>query len=179
MPKKKTKQEQLVSLINDWRIMANKYSVRAAKQLNKIARLEVWKWYKSYTPYEYTRKRTLYYAFKITGENGIINIHFGPELMYPVHRVDKRDPSYIYENSFVLGFHGGAIDGPDHPQPGIPYWRTPAPDYPFWSYKAAHHTSPIDRINKAIDDYEIKLRNQITNEFKQKLYPKLIQVLKG
>ena len=177
MPKQKTKEEEMLSIIKDWREMADKYSVRAAKQMNKIARLEVWRWYSSYAPREYNRKKTLYYAFKITGGNGIVNVHFGPEMMYPIHRVDKYDSSYIFENSFMQGFHGGAINGSDHPNPGIPYWRRPAPDYPEWGWPAAHNVSPYERINKAFDDYAKRTSKKLENEFKKKILPRVMRSL--
>ena len=178
MPKKRTKEEQFDSVLKEWGKMVDKYNDRIVKDLNRIARLEVWKWYKSYSPYEYTRQRTLYYAFKIVDKkNRMVSIRFGSSLMYPIHRVDQVDRDYIYENSFIRGFHGGAIDGPDHPNPGIPYWRTPKPDYPLWSYPAARSKSPYDRINEAFDKYEIRMRDKITNDFGRKLYPKLVKIV--
>ena len=177
MPKLKTNEELLQEAIKDWQDMANKYSNKAVKQLNKIARLEVWRWYKSYSPKKYNRKRTLYSAFKITGGNGKISIDLGPEEMYKIHFVDKQDPSYIYINSFVEGFHGGAIDGEGHPNPGIPYWRKPEPDYPYWGMPAIRSSSPYDSIKNKFSDYEIRIRNNITKSFQKKILPKVIKAL--
>ncbi|MCR4717534.1 MAG: hypothetical protein K5656_10160 [Lachnospiraceae bacterium] len=173
MPKKKTREEEILSIIQEWRNMTNKASQDIGKQFNKIARLEVWKWYKSYSPKEYHRKRTLYHAFKISGGNGKISVRFSHEFMYPIHRVDKIDPTYIFENSFLGGFHGGAIDGPDHPNPGVPYWRTPAPDYPEWSCPAAWNMSPYSRIEEKFDEYIQKADKKLTNDFTRKLLPRI------
>lgn len=177
MPRIMTKQYRLNRLLRDWNDMADKYSKKAAKDLNKIARLEVWKWYNTYTPKYYNRKRTLYYAFDITGKNGIIKIHFGAEKMYSAHFVDRISSDYIFENSFMRGYHGGAISGLEHPNPGIPYWRTPYPIYENWSFPAARDTSPYDKIIKEIRKYEVKIRSKITAEFKRKLLPELEYIL--
>ena len=97
--------------------------------------------------------------------------------MYKIHFVDKQDPSYIYINSFVEGFHGGAIDGEGHPNPGIPYWRKPEPDYPYWGMPAIRSSSPYDSIKNKFSDYEIRIRNNITKSFQKKILPKVIKAL--
>ena len=179
MPKQKTKIEQLIKLKKQWEEIAKKYTDKAVKDLNKIGRLEVWNWYRSYSPKTYRRKKTLYYGFKITENNGDITIHFGSEQMYKIHFVDKYDPTYIFENSFIGGFHGGAIDGPDHPNPGVPYWRTPPPHYPFWSVPAKRDESPYDRIKKSYEAYENKIADKIYREYKKKIEIPAIEIILG
>lgn len=177
MPKKRTKAEKIRVLARDWENMAYKTVDKAVKDLNKIGRLQVWKWYKSYSPKIYHRKRTLYFGFKVTGGNGELEIYFGSDMMYHVHFVDKYDPTYIFENSFMGGFHGGAISGENHPNPGIPYWRTPPPDYPYWSVPAKHDESPYLRINAAFDEYEAKISKRLADKFDKKIYLKLLQII--
>lgn len=177
MPKKKTKAEKIKAIAKDWENMAYKTVDKAIKDLNKIGRLAVWEWYRSYRPKIYHRKKTLYYGFKVTGEKGRIQISFGPEEMYHVHYVDKIDPTYVFENSFMGGFHGGATYGENHPDPGVPYWRTPPPNYPYWSFPAAHDVSPYLRINSAFDDYETKISNRLADKFEKRIYFKLLQII--
>ena len=173
MPKKLTRDEKIDRLIKEFEKMSDSILDDFVKRGNKIGRLAVWKWYRSYSPKYYERKKTLYYGFKIEREGYKMRLHFGPEEMYHVHFVDKIDPTYIYENSFIGGYHGGAIDGENHPNPGIPYWRTPPPNYPYWSFPAKHDESPYKRINAAIDDYAAKVKIRFINKFKKQIYYKL------
>lgn len=175
MPKKKTRDELIEEIYKDCGELVIRYIDKAEREMSKIGRLAVWKWYKSYSPIYYNRKRTLYYGFKVTGKNGVLKVHFGPEEMYHVHFVDKINPSYIFENSFMGGFHGGAIDGENHPNPGVPYWRTPPPDYPYWSVPARQDESPYSRIDYAFDDYMMKFRSHLAKDFKRKILPKVIK----
>ena len=41
---------------------------------------------------------------------------------------------YIFDNSFLEGWHGGADKGPNHPFPGYPMYREPYPYYTNWYY---------------------------------------------
>ena len=175
----KTKEQLFQQAVSNWENMAEKYIQKAVKKMNTIGRLQVWEWYKSYSPYQYRRKKTLYYGFKVEGGNGKIKVHFGPEDMYKIHFVDKLDPNYIFDNSFMEGFHGGARDGEDHPEPGTPYWRTPAPNYPFWGRPAIQTESPFQRIDKAFDEYTSELRDKLTADFKKKIMPMLLKALYG
>lgn len=75
--------------------------------------------------------------------------------MHGGHRVDKVDNTYIYENSFVRGWHGGAIDarkGPPHPDPGTPWWKAPVGEYTYWLSPAAQGPSPEEIIDDEFDN---------------------------
>lgn len=171
------KEKELSIILDMWSQMADKYTKKAVKDLNKISRLAVWRWYKTYSPKYYHRRRTLYYAFDITENNGVIRIHFGNEKMYRCHFVDKYDANYIFFNSFEEGYHGGARDGEDHPNPGVPYWRTPYPTFDRWSYPARQDYSPYNLIVDDVKEYEEKTRAQIFKEFKRRIMPRLVRVL--
>ena len=89
--------------------------------------------YEDYTPNIYNRKEDLYNTFKlILIEPGVWDWDFSHTYMKYKHGNKKKPVSneYIYENSFVNGYHGGAIDGKFHPNPGEPWWKTiPGPGY--------------------------------------------------
>lgn len=48
----------------------------------------------------------------------------------------------LFYQSFVLGWHGGAGSGDNHPAPDNPYWRTPYKKFTRWMDKPAPVTSP-------------------------------------
>lgn len=64
------------------------------------------------------------------------------------HRVGN---DYIYEYIFKQGYHGGAIDGPEHPAPGTPYWRTGF-NFSEWGRPAPKTTSAYMLMQKYISE---------------------------
>ena len=157
--------------------MINKYAKRAEKKINTMVRMNIYAWYKDYQPHIYHRKRTLYHAFNVSYSNGHLRVNFGPEDMYDVHRVS---PEYIYENSFVQGFHGGANQGPEHPNSGQPWWRTPPPKYSYWSSYPATYSwpSPYEKSVGEIKDYMTDVKSSLTAEFSKKVLPRIQSVMK-
>lgn len=90
-------------------------------------------WYGSYEQKQYKRKESLYAIprFEFDEKTNMGRITYSPSYMTEIHRVSNE---YIFENSFVYGFHGGADDfkgdpkpfyEAPHPDPGTPYWRKP------------------------------------------------------
>lgn len=109
--------------------------------------------YEDYTPHIYKRKEDLYNAYRVYIENGNWGYDFGSDLMLYQHHQSNE---YIYENSFVGGYHGGDDNGKDHPEPGVPWWKAP-PSLKYW-YKPASRWSSSPyfmakrEIEKLIDD---------------------------
>lgn len=97
----------------------------SSEELNYIAKSAIDKFYESYEPLMYERTYDLYHTYRITVTENEWSIDFDPSFMEEWHRVDAKDPTYIFENSFIRGWHGGAISGEGHPNPGVPYWREP------------------------------------------------------
>lgn len=95
----------------------------ATENLNYIAVSAIDKFYEDYEPHSYDRTFDLYNTYRIKVTEDEWNIDFDPSWMENWHRVDDEDPEYIFENSFIHGWHGGAIAGMGHPNPGTPYWR--------------------------------------------------------
>lgn len=100
--------------------------------------------YGSYSPKYYKRSYSLRYMIYGEINNNIFNVAVGNEVpsYHGHHHVG--DEEYIYINSFQHGYHGGAIDGPNHPSPGTPYWRKPYPQYTRWGHAAPSGPSPYD-----------------------------------
>ena len=163
--------QKSLEIIKKMRVDIDRLKGNYVKEANRIARHYVFEWYCEYTPIYYRhRKKTLYHAFKITYEDHEIIEHFGPEDMYPLHRVDRIDPEYIYYNSFENGYHGGARSGIDptgHPHPDpenhTPYYmkHNTKPPYQMWSYQAIQTSVPIERIKDALDERWKKTDNSI------------------
>lgn len=160
--------QKCLEIVKKMRADMEKFKKNYVKEANRIARHYVFEWYCDYTPIYYHRKRTLYHAFRITYKDHEIIEHFGPEDMYPLHRVDSIDPEYIYYNSFELGYHGGAISGVDpmgypHPNKGIPYYmkHNTEPPYQRWSRRAIKTNIPKRQIEEALDARWERTENSI------------------
>ena len=70
----------------------------------------------------YKRKYDIRNVFNLdVTRDGEFIFELGHEFMQKKHRVSNE---YIYDKMFVEGWHGGAHDGPGHPDPGKNYWRT-------------------------------------------------------
>lgn len=107
--------------------LTKKFIREATENLNYISSSAIDKFYEDYIPNIYERTYDLYNTYKVTVTEDDWNIDFDPSFMKEWHRVDDQDPTYIFENSFIRGWHGGAISGEGHPNPGTPYWREPEP----------------------------------------------------
>lgn len=125
----------------------NKY-----RKASLICEKAIDRFYQEYSPMVYNRKHDLYNAYNLSVKDGEFIFELGSEFMKKKHRVNNE---YIYEKMFKDGWHGGAHDGPYHPDPGKNYWRTPHEDdeeygieaYSYWWAKpAVRSTSPYDSI---------------------------------
>lgn len=111
----KTKNEKLTT----------KFISKATDNLKYIASTSIDKFYEDYEPHFYQRTYDLYNTYRISVTEDEWKIDFDSSWMMNWHRVDEQDPEYIFENSFIRGWHGGALSGEGHPNPGVPYWRKP------------------------------------------------------
>lgn len=175
----------------------SKTMLELRKSFNRIKKQVIKEWYEDYWPSRYIRKYDLYkvphiFVNKTTGEYEYV---FSSEYMTMWHRADH---DYIYENSFIGGWHGGAAKlGPNpksgyeepHPDPGIPYWRTPAePEegeliYEHWAVDPAEQSkSPRDEILRLFEiemkDIEEKM-NKLFNEEEKKILDELYDFVRS
>lgn len=112
-----------------------KYNNRVRFNLELMGERAVDAFYESYSPNMYSRQEGLYKAVKVIANDDEWSIDSGAEYMETDYKVGK---DYVYVNSFEKGWHGGAIDGPDHPEPGIPWWKA----YGEWYRRATRGPSP-------------------------------------
>jgi hypothetical protein len=89
-------------------------------QCRQALELSIEQFYDDYTPKMYNRQEGLLKAYRINSDG---TYEFDENLITGRHRIN--DKEYLYNLAFREGYHGGAKDGPGHPSPGIPYWRTP------------------------------------------------------
>lgn len=156
--KKRKEINKLTKMVN------NELDIRYTKDLNKIIKRAISDFYSSYKPRYYKRKYSLKYMYKVTSENGVIDMDFDGEHSFAYHRLDN---DKLFNLVFIEGWHGGAKYIKDskveewgmHPDPGTPYWRTPHPDYTEWGYRAENSESPMERIDKALMSYETKIES--------------------
>ena len=177
-----------------------KYCIKLQRAFNKIKKDVVKKWYLDYggmlkiTPGGYHRKLDMFKISKIDidKETGDIAVRFSEDNMTMWHRVSHE---YIYQNSFVKGWHGGADklgDSPKpgyeepHPRPGLPYWRYPTPEdtpegelpYEHWFDQPAARTTfdgggPRDEI---IRQFQIEF-DSLMEEMDEKQSKQIEEVL--
>lgn len=135
------------------------------KKAEEICKKEIDRFYSEYTPRSgekkkpYKRQRDLYNVYNLDIEHdGTFVFELGDEFMKKHHRVEN---VYIYETMFQGGWHGGADDGPKHPNPGKPYWRVrpfekigdgDSSSY-WWTKQAPKSSSPYDAIKQKWNIY--------------------------
>lgn len=135
-----------------------KLSARYEKDLKRIINRAIDNFYSSYHPKYYSRKFSLRYMYKLTPNGASVDMDFGGEFTHAHHRLDNEK---LFNLTFIEGYHGGApgIDEKKvekwgaHPNPGVPYYRTPYPEYTEWGYRAVKSKAPMDLIDDAIDAY--------------------------
>lgn len=141
-----------------------KYNKRVKFNLELILERAVDQFYESYGPSIYRRKLDLYNAKKITVDDDTWEFETGAEYMKFGHRVPN---DYIYVNSFEQGYHGGAIDGPNHPDPGTPWWKI----YGEWYMPATQGPAPDDLIGDEAQQYIDEQEQQYEDEWNRIVKP--------
>lgn len=132
------------------------------RELQYIADSNVDEFYAYDTEYDIHRLGDLYNAYKVRVSNTEWDIEYDSSFMNGGHRAGN---DVIFENSFMQGYHGGAFKGPNHPDPGTPYLRTP-PHFDSWLRPAVQTDSPYKNIEASKDKY---LEKQI-NKYDKNIY---------
>lgn len=115
----------------------------------RIADNAIDEFYAGYTPHpkSYGRRLDLYNAYDIgirNGEDFIFQV--GPDLMKYYHHQGNE---FVYENSFVRGFHGGSMGTDSNGETAVvPTYRTPIPEFSSWGDPAEPDDSPYEQIMK-------------------------------
>jgi len=141
--------------------------------LDSIFKRRIDEFYEDYDPLRYERTGSLYKTYKLKKANGEVEYDFDPKYMPKgAHRVDKVNSKYIFNQSFMKGWHGGAhtinLDKSKfkkpHPHEGTPRWRTPTPYWAFmegvepyndwYEEDAIRSTSPYELIGIDLNTYK-------------------------
>lgn len=141
-----------------------KYKKEVKENLEYIGRTAIDEYYESYTPNLYRRMFDLYNSYKIHVTDEVWEILYDSSYMNGGHRVDKDDGEYIYNWMFKLGWHGGAVGGPNHPSPGTPWWKLSGQ----WYKQAVQTDSPYERIKAESEEYLDDTIAQKQEEFNDK-----------
>lgn len=140
--------------------MNEKYPLMYKEELERIGNDVITEWYSKYDPYFYDRYGGLYNAFVVRLQGANYSVYFGASLMNDVYH---QSTNWIFKNSFIEGWHGGSRHN------GIPYWRTPHPDYTNWGRPAKRSFSPYYRM---ISEMEKKIKE--IDKAKQKEFDEIV-----
>lgn len=151
------------------------YTKKLLEEIEFIMHHAVTQFYDSYSRHVYMPTGNLYNAYKVTdktkkGNNTNeynISIELGAEFMKEKYERGAT-ADYIYNLSFVKGFHGGAFSS-TAPSSSVPYWREPVPFYTSWYKPAVHTTPPRSIILKELKELKTKGKYEIYNQLKKKI----------
>lgn len=167
--------------INGIEQMNKKYPKKYEDAANLVCDHVITQWYDSYNPIIYDREGSLYKMYDVKVKDSKLIVDIDGEGLSGLGR-------YLYELTFVEGYHGGAKTGTSyyrspqgtklkafsHPQPGIPYWKTPIPEFYRWGRPALRSFSPYNRIINQLN----KAMSEIDEE-RQSEYNKYINKIKN
>lgn len=155
--------------------MNKKYPKKYEDTANSVCDHVITQWYDTYNPIMYDREGSLYKMYDVRIKNDRLIVNIDGEGLSGLGK-------YLYELTFVEGYHGGAKTGKikigdtifSHPNPGIPYWKTPIPQLCFWGRPALRSFSPYNRIINQLN----KEMSEIDEE-RQTEYNKYIDKIKN
>lgn len=139
------------------------YKVASAK-IEKIYKSTIDEFYGNYNPKFYERRENsgLYNLLTIKTNDDELTWDFNPSVM--TYRKDEDGnvkegtEDGLYDLVFRKGYHGGSMYDNQkglHPNPGVPYWRTPEPHYRYWGRPAIKDSiSPLENFNKKMYEYQ-------------------------
>ena len=123
------------------------FMAKYGNQCKASLELAIEQFYDDYQPRIYKRQEGLLKAYRINKDG---TYDFDSELITGHHRAGKE---YLFSLAFMEGYHGGVKDGPEHPNPGTPYWRKPVPQYTEWGSPAVQTTPILDMVDEKIEIY--------------------------
>lgn len=156
--------------------MNKKYSKIYKESLDEIGKSVIARWYATYDPVYYDRKRSLYHVYKISMNDNRLKIVFDKE--YLDEFIDRQYNEWIYENTFKRGYHGGAIPGGVSSGRQKPYWRTPFPELTYWGRPAKLSFSPYKVMCDEMNNEFNKIRHEQIQEYNKIMEKVEKQILK-
>ena len=116
--------------------------------------------YNDYTPTVYDRNKSLYDMPQIIITEDYLAIEFNENRMSTF----RDGGTGLYELVFKEGYHGGAKSGKDHPNPGVPYWRT-GDLFSLWGKPAKR--APIAPYEDFVEQFQEFLDTQGAAKYKE------------
>lgn len=150
----------------------DKYTKNVKNGLNKIAIRVINDYYDYKTTYK--REWDLYNAYKIIANDDSWGIIYDSSSLKKHGELNE----YIFDYMFGQGYHGGAIDGEGHPNPGIPYWRAGA-HFERWGKPAYQDdASPYEIIENECSEYLDEMAEAFIDEFTKWFHNKVNEMKK-
>lgn len=135
------------------------YPQKYKDELQEIGRSVISEWYGTYDPIYYDRQMGLKHAWTVILKGTNYNVYFGASLMNTSY---NESTNWIFKNSFIGGYHGGSRHN------GIPYWRTPYPEFTAWGRPALRSFSPYTRMvsemNRKIKEIDKEKQDEFDKE---------------
>ena len=159
--------------------MAEDKPKKFIEKLDEEARSIISEWYAGYEPtyYGMMRQMRLRNAYRIEQDGAEVAISFDASYLRGLGFHQKEE--IIYNNVFVLGYHGGSA-GKDYIDDN-PHWRTPYPSrvnkskgikpYTRWSEREVVQTkpSPYDALKKKSEELMDEYIKDFVDEFESKV----------
>ena len=117
--------------------------------------------YDSYDPKFYSRRGTLYNILFVDTDGETFEAEFREDVMTYSNGGGGGDEDDLYDLVFRRGYHGGAETGPNHPDDGTPYWRTPYKKYTRWGGMASSSQSPKYYFDSLLDNFNAEESEKI------------------
>jgi len=146
--------------INDIEKITTVYPKRFKDELSDIGRSVIDEWYDSYNRKMYDPYGSLYYAYKVEVKKNIGTVRFSPNFIKHIHH--NQSSFFVYNNSFLEGYHGGSYDKKN--TFGEPHWRKPSPFFTEWGDVAQQSFSPYDKMHKEMQDKIDELQDNFNRD---------------
>lgn len=146
-----------------------KYNPKVERKLKYIGNDAVTQFYDSYEPRIYDRSESLFKAYKPIVNEDEWALDVDASYIPSSYHGEKND--YIFQNSFLEGFHGGDRNGDNHPNPGEPWWKTPYPIFDHWYIPAAKGPAPMGIIEKEVAECINEMSDAFNKDKLKKFMP--------
>lgn len=168
------------------------FGVYQKAEIRRLFNEAVKKWYDSYEPKIYHREYGLYKVLDFsTSEDkyGMVSTRsqMYDELYNSSLMPTGRNGYDLFEKVFIEGWHGGAESIAQekeeqwgvHPNPGVPYYRTPHPKYNMWGNEAEQTESVYSIAAELISVAEKTTLHDKLDEIAHKNNDEAVEIING
>lgn len=173
--------------------ITTKYADELRDELNSIAQSAIDDFYDDYTPNTYNRHGDIYNTYKVTVEIDEFEINYKVDFDPKYMQYHGGIKDYLFNIVFEEGWHGGAISGNGHPDPGTPWYRnlgaisqarklgidsSGLSPSSFWLREAERSNSPYETIKSNMNKYYSTWEKKYIHELNEYLKNKLSELKK-